>query len=97
MTKEFPNTVSYNHFVELMQSVIMPMTIFAKTCCLGKCTGISFVDSTPIQEGKPIYIKDLLDKRGNTYQGYVIYNKETKQADFSCKSSAKSGHLRTKN
>ncbi len=25
------------------------MTIFAKTCCLGKCTGISFVDSTPIQ------------------------------------------------
>ncbi|MDM1458397.1 IS982 family transposase [Myroides odoratimimus] len=49
MTKEFPNTVSYNRFVELMQSVIMPMTIFAKTCCLGKCTGISFVDSTPIQ------------------------------------------------
>ncbi len=25
------------------------MTIFAKTCCLGKCTGISFVDSTPIR------------------------------------------------
>lgn len=49
LTKEFPNTVSYNRFVELMQSVIMPMTIFAKTCCLGKCTGISFVDSTPIQ------------------------------------------------
>lgn len=49
MTKEFPNTVSYNRFVELMQSMIMPMTIFAKTCCLGKCAGISFVDSTPIQ------------------------------------------------
>ena len=27
----------------------MAMTIFAKTCCLGKCTGISFVDSTPIR------------------------------------------------
>ena len=25
------------------------MTIFAKTCSLGKCTGISFVDSTPIR------------------------------------------------
>ncbi|MFT6337284.1 MAG: hypothetical protein ACI86M_003100 [Saprospiraceae bacterium] len=24
------------------------MTIFAKTCCVGPCTGISFVDSTPI-------------------------------------------------
>lgn len=49
LQSEFPNTVSYNRFVELMQSVIMPMTIFAKTCCLGSCTGISFVDSTPIR------------------------------------------------
>ena len=49
MNKEFPSTVSYNRFVELMQSNLMPMTIFAKTCCLGQCTGISFVDSTPIR------------------------------------------------
>ena len=49
MQKEFPNTVSYNRFVELMQSVLLPMTMFAKTCCLGNCTGISFVDSTPIR------------------------------------------------
>lgn len=49
MQNEFPNTVSYNRFVELMQSVLLPMTMFAKTCCLGKCTGISFVDSTPIR------------------------------------------------
>lgn len=49
MQKEFPKTVSYNRFLELMQSVLLPMTIFAKTCCLGNCTGISFVDSTPIQ------------------------------------------------
>jgi hypothetical protein len=49
MQNEFPNTVSYNRFVELMQSVLLPMTIFAKTCCLGNCTGISFVDSTPIR------------------------------------------------
>ena len=49
MQNEFPNTVSYNRFVELMQSVLLPMTMFAKTCCLGNCTGISFVDSTPIR------------------------------------------------
>jgi hypothetical protein len=49
MQNEFPNTVSYNRFLELMQSVLLPMTIFAKTCCLGSCTGISFVDSTPIR------------------------------------------------
>lgn len=49
MRSEFPQTVSYNRFVELMQSSLMPMAIFTKTCCLGQCTGISFVDSTPIR------------------------------------------------
>jgi len=49
MQAEFPRTVSYNRFVELSASVLMPMTIFLKTCCVGTCTGISFVDSTPIR------------------------------------------------
>jgi hypothetical protein len=49
MSGEFPRTVSYNRFVELSQSVLLPMSIFLKTCCLGRCTGISFVDSTPIR------------------------------------------------
>ena len=44
----FPKTVSYNRFTELMQASIFPMTIFLKTCCLGKSTGISYVDSTSI-------------------------------------------------
>lgn len=49
MQQEFPQTVSYNRFTELMQSNIMALTMFAKTCSLGSCTGISFVDSTPIR------------------------------------------------
>jgi hypothetical protein len=49
MTNEFPKTVSYNRFTELMQSNLMALTMFAKTCALGSCTGISFVDSTPIK------------------------------------------------
>jgi hypothetical protein len=49
MQNEFPKTVSYNRFVELMQSNLMSLTMFAKTCSLGSCTGISFVDSTPIK------------------------------------------------
>ncbi len=57
MKNEFPETVSYNRFVELMQSVLMPMTIFAKTCCLGTCTRISFIDSTPIRVCKNKRIK----------------------------------------
>jgi len=49
LISEFPETVSYNRFVELMQSNLLPLTLYMKTCCLGECTGISFVDSTPIR------------------------------------------------
>ena len=44
----FPNAVSYNRFVELEKEVLLPMTIFIKKVLLGTCTGISFVDSTPL-------------------------------------------------
>lgn len=57
MKDDFPNTVSYNRFTELMQSTILPLTMFLKICCLGKCTGISFVDSTPIRVCKNKRIK----------------------------------------
>jgi hypothetical protein len=46
---EFPRTLSYNRFVELMQSVIFPLAIYLKTQQMGPCTGISFVDSTPLR------------------------------------------------
>mgnify|MGYP000045937516 CR=1 FL=1 len=49
LTQEFPETVSYNRFTELMQSNMLALSLYMKTCCLGKCTGISFVDSTPIR------------------------------------------------
>lgn len=49
MQEYFPNSVSYNRFVELQQSVILPLTIFIKEVLLGECTGITFVDSTPLR------------------------------------------------
>lgn len=49
MTSDFPQTVSYNRFVELQQKAMMPMVVFLQVCCLGKCTGISFIDSTPLR------------------------------------------------
>ena len=45
--KFFPNLVSYNRFVELMPYTALPMVFFAHSRC-GKCTGISFADSTTI-------------------------------------------------
>jgi len=37
------------------------------------------------KEGQTIYIDGLIDKKGKAYQGYITYNKETGQTDFSFK------------
>lgn len=52
MRSDFPKTVSYNRFVELQKKVLVALAVFAKTSINGKCTGISFVDSTPIRVSK---------------------------------------------
>ena len=45
--KFFPNIVSYNRFVELMPYVALPLAFFVCTRS-GKCSGISFIDSTTL-------------------------------------------------
>ena len=69
---EFPNTVSYNRFTELMQGAVLPMTIFLKTCCLGECTGISFIDSTPIR-----VCKNKRIKRNKVFKDIATVGKST--------------------
>lgn len=73
----FPKLVSYNRFTELMQGATLPITIFLKTCCLGECTGISFVDSTPIRVCKNKRIPrhkvfDGIAQRGKSTMGYFF-------------------------
>ena len=46
---DFPTTVSYNRFTALVGQNLRAMRLFLKTCCLGECIGISFVDATPIR------------------------------------------------
>jgi hypothetical protein len=45
---EFPGLVSYTRFVEYIPSALVPLLVYLRTCCLGSCTGISFVDSTSL-------------------------------------------------
>ena len=45
----FPTTLSYNRFVELKQRSFLVFALFLKEKCLGKCTGISFMDSTTLK------------------------------------------------
>lgn len=44
---EFPKLVSYSRFVELIPRVLIPLAAYLQQC-LGKCTGISFIDATSL-------------------------------------------------
>jgi len=77
LNSEFPQTVSYNRFVELQQKALFPMVVFLKTIRLGDCTGISFVDSTPIRvcKNKRIFNHKVFDgiaQRGKSTMGYFF-------------------------
>jgi hypothetical protein len=47
LCSEFPTLVSYSRFVELMPTILVPLVAYLHTQ-LGHCTGISFIDSTPL-------------------------------------------------
>ena len=73
----FPNVVSYNRLVELEREVAVPLTLFIKKVLLGKCTGISFVDSTPLRvcKNQRIHIHKVfkgIAQRGKCSMGWFF-------------------------
>ena len=52
LRRYFPQLVSYNRFVELKQAALIPLLYYLHTR-KGTVTGISFIDSTPIQVCHP--------------------------------------------
>ena len=72
MTEEFPHLVSYNRFVELQQQVALPLVLFLKTCRMGTCTGISFIDSTAL---KVCHIKR--EHQNRVFEGTATKGKST--------------------
>ena len=65
----FPKVVSYNRFVELEKQVAVPLALFIKKVLLGKCTGISFVDSTPLRVCRNQRIQDIKVFKGIAQRG----------------------------
>jgi len=75
LKSDFPQTVSYNRFVELQQKSLLYMIAFLKVFRLGKNTGISFVDSTSIRvcKNKRIFNHKVFKNiaaRGKSTMGY---------------------------
>lgn len=68
----FPQQLSYNRFVELEARLSVEMMLFLQVCCFGRCTGISFVDSTciPVCHNKRI-------KRNRVFKDYAVVGKST--------------------
>lgn len=72
MREYFPNTVSYNRFVELQKKSLFALAIFVKTNCLSKCSGISFIDSTKIA-----VCNNKRIKRNKVFKGIAETGKST--------------------
>ena len=73
----FPKVVSYNRLVELEREVAVPLTLFIKKVLLGKCTGISFVDSIPLRvcKNQRIHIHKVfkgIAQRGKCSMGWFF-------------------------
>ncbi len=71
MKKEFPKTVSYNRFVELQKSALLPLCYLSQLF-KGEETGIYFVDSTPIEV---CHIKRA--NRNKTFKNLALKSKST--------------------
>jgi hypothetical protein len=72
---EFPGLVSYNRFVEMIPSVLMPLCVYLRQRCMGTCTGISFLDSTSLKvcKNQRIHAHKVfagLAERGKTSTGW---------------------------
>ncbi len=90
----FPNLVSYNRMVELQTKAVLPLALFVKMYRMGKCSGISFIDSTSIRvcHNRRIHSHKVfagLAKRGKTSKGWfygfklhLVHNDRGEVIDF---------------
>lgn len=69
LQKEFPDNISYSRIVELKRESFMRMFIYLKTSGLANCTGISFIDSTPLPVFNKISINQHRSFKGLAQRG----------------------------
>ena len=76
LSSEFPHLVSYQRFVALIPSVLVPLLAYLQSR-YGACTGISFIDSTSLEVCDPkrisqhrVFATDA--RRGKTSMGWFF-------------------------
>jgi hypothetical protein len=68
----FPKRLSYNRFVEVMQVAVVPLTVYMMKGRVGKCSGVSFGDSTSLS-----VCKNKRIKRNKVFKGIAEIGKTT--------------------
>jgi hypothetical protein len=79
LQRDFPKALSYSRFIQLLPRCFMPVMFFLNLVCFGKCTGITFVDSTKIAvcHNKRIFNHKVfreIAKRGKSTAGFMASN-----------------------
>ncbi len=74
-TGDFPTAVSYSRFIRLLPRVLFPLVAFLVFTRMGRCTGVSFIDSTTLRvcHNKRIVSHRVfagIAKRGKTTMGW---------------------------
>jgi hypothetical protein len=94
LKNDFPSLPSYNRFVELQKISIFHNFLFTKFCCLGKCDGISFIDSFKLSVCNNRRINQHkvfsnIAKRGHTsmgffygFKGHIVIKSSCEIVDF---------------
>jgi len=72
LKSEFPNLVSYNRFVELIPTVLLPLVVFLKLKRLVRSDFITFIDSTKI-----VVCHNKRIKQNRTFEGIAERGKST--------------------
>jgi len=72
LKNEFPKQLSYSQFIQMEHRVMIPLLMFLKLICFGKCTGITFADSTRISVCKAKRIK-----RNKVFKGLAEIGKSS--------------------
>ena len=99
LRSEFPTLVSYTRFVEFFPSMVLPLCVYLQTC-FGRCSGISFIDSTALavchnrRITRHRVFRDLA-ARGKTSVGWVFGFSCTCSSMTVVNSSTSRSHLAT--
>jgi hypothetical protein len=72
LSSEFPNLVSYQRFVEYIPTTLVPLAVYLNTSCLGCCTGISYIESTPLK-----ICHNLRIGQNKAFKGYASRGKSS--------------------